>query len=60
MVVRLAESLELSLRERNGLLLSAGYAPVFTESSLDDDASGPSARHSTGSSRVTCRIRPSW
>ncbi|WP_433516358.1 helix-turn-helix domain-containing protein [Nonomuraea sp. CA-143628] len=35
-VVRLAESLELSLRERNGLLLAAGYAPVFPESGLDD------------------------
>ncbi|MCP2320762.1 helix-turn-helix protein [Nocardia amikacinitolerans] len=35
MVVRLAESLELSLRERNGLLLAAGYAPVFAESRLD-------------------------
>lgn len=35
MVVRLAESLGLSLRERNGLLLAAGYAPVFPESSLD-------------------------
>ena len=29
MVVRLAESLGLSLRERNGLLASAGFAPVF-------------------------------
>jgi len=35
MVVRLAESLELSLRERNALLLAAGYAPVFPESDLD-------------------------
>lgn len=35
MVVRLAETLGLSLRERNGLLLAAGYAPVFPESSLD-------------------------
>ncbi|UBU11989.1 helix-turn-helix domain-containing protein [Nonomuraea gerenzanensis] len=35
MVVRLAESLDLSLRERNGLLLAAGYAPVYTESGLD-------------------------
>jgi transcriptional regulator with XRE-family HTH domain len=34
MVLRLAESLELSLRERNGLLLAAGYAPVFAESRL--------------------------
>jgi transcriptional regulator with XRE-family HTH domain len=37
-VVRLAESLELSLRERNALLLAAGYAPVFSESRLDGDA----------------------
>lgn len=36
MVVRLAESLELSLRERNDLLLTAGFAPVFTEMCLDD------------------------
>jgi transcriptional regulator with XRE-family HTH domain len=35
MVVRLAESLDLSLRERNGLLLAAGLAPVFPESDLD-------------------------
>ncbi|MFF7942763.1 helix-turn-helix domain-containing protein [Nocardia gamkensis] len=35
MVVRLAESLELSLRERNGLLLAAGYAPIFPESDFD-------------------------
>jgi transcriptional regulator with XRE-family HTH domain len=34
-VVRLAESMGLSLRERNGLLLAAGYAPVFAESRLD-------------------------
>jgi transcriptional regulator with XRE-family HTH domain len=37
-VLRLAESLELSLRERNGLLVAAGYAPVYDESRLDDDA----------------------
>jgi transcriptional regulator with XRE-family HTH domain len=36
MVVRLAESMELSLRERNALLLAAGYAPIFPESALDD------------------------
>jgi transcriptional regulator with XRE-family HTH domain len=35
MVLRLAEALDLSLRDRNGLLLSAGYAPVFPESRLD-------------------------
>ncbi|PWI12887.1 transcriptional regulator [Streptomyces sp. Act143] len=41
MVVRLAESLELSLRERNELLLAAGYAPAYPESSLDDPALAP-------------------
>ncbi|WP_459956409.1 helix-turn-helix domain-containing protein [Nocardia sp. IFM 10818] len=35
MVVRLAESLGLSLRERNNLLLAAGYAPAFPESGVD-------------------------
>ncbi|MFG2710727.1 helix-turn-helix domain-containing protein [Streptomyces goshikiensis] len=35
MVVRLAESLALSLRERNALLLAAGYAPAYEESPRD-------------------------
>ncbi|WP_412540254.1 helix-turn-helix transcriptional regulator [Longispora sp. K20-0274] len=34
-VVRLAESLGLTLRERNALLHAAGYAPLFAESRLD-------------------------
>jgi transcriptional regulator with XRE-family HTH domain len=34
-VVRLAETLGLSLRERNSLLLAAGYAPAFAETDLD-------------------------
>ena len=29
MVLRLAEQLEVPLRERNELLLAAGYAPVY-------------------------------
>lgn len=33
MVIRLAESLELSLRERNDLLVAAGYAPAYAETS---------------------------
>lgn len=36
MVIRLAEALEVPLRERNLLLVSAGYAPVYTEKSRDD------------------------
>ena len=35
MVMRLAERLEVPLRERNVLLVAAGFAPVFQERSLD-------------------------
>ncbi len=34
-VLRLAEELDLPLRERNHLLLAAGYAPVYSEAALD-------------------------
>jgi transcriptional regulator with XRE-family HTH domain len=36
MVLRLAECLEVPLRERNALLLAAGYAPVFPDRSFED------------------------
>ncbi|MGW0464962.1 helix-turn-helix domain-containing protein [Streptomyces sp. NPDC003027] len=35
MILRLADHLEVPVRERNALLLAAGYAPRFTESALD-------------------------
>jgi transcriptional regulator with XRE-family HTH domain len=35
MLLRLAEQLELQLRERNGLLLAGGYAPVYGQTALD-------------------------
>lgn len=35
MLIRLAESLELPLRDRNTLLLDAGFAPVYPASDLD-------------------------
>lgn len=41
MVVRIAESLQLPLRERNALLLSAGYAPSYPETDLEDPALQP-------------------
>jgi transcriptional regulator with XRE-family HTH domain len=41
MVVRLAESLEVPLRERNALLLAAGYAPAYRQSSLEDPELAP-------------------
>jgi len=36
MVVHLAEQLEVPLRERNQLLLAAGYAPAYGQRGLDD------------------------
>lgn len=41
MVLHLAGRLEVPLRERNRLLLAAGYAPVFGERTLSDDEMAP-------------------
>jgi transcriptional regulator with XRE-family HTH domain len=38
MVLRLAERLDVPLRERNVLLVAAGFAPAFPNRSLDDPA----------------------
>jgi transcriptional regulator with XRE-family HTH domain len=38
MLLHLAERLRIPLRERNMLLLAAGYAPVFPERRLSDPA----------------------
>jgi transcriptional regulator with XRE-family HTH domain len=38
MVIHLAERLDIPLRERNGLLVAAGFAPVYPEHKLDDPA----------------------
>ena len=35
LVLHLAEQLEVPLRERNALLLAAGFAPVYGETPLD-------------------------
>src|SRR5438034_7414144 len=37
MVLHLAEELDVPLRERNRLLLAAGYAPVYRERGLDEE-----------------------
>ncbi|MEV4945397.1 helix-turn-helix transcriptional regulator [Streptomyces sp. NPDC053755] len=36
MILRLAEHLDVPVRERNALLLAAGYAPRYTETALDE------------------------
>src|SRR6201999_726970 len=41
MVLKLAERLEVPLRERNVLLVAAGFAPAFPQRSLDDPVLKP-------------------
>jgi transcriptional regulator with XRE-family HTH domain len=41
LLLHLAEQLEIPLRERNVLLLAAGYAPVYQEHKLDDAELAP-------------------
>jgi transcriptional regulator with XRE-family HTH domain len=41
MVLHLAEALEMPLRERNALLMAAGFAPLFGERALADPALAP-------------------
>ena len=44
MVLRLAERLDVPLRERNALLLAAGFAPLYRERPLADPALGGARR----------------
>jgi transcriptional regulator with XRE-family HTH domain len=41
MILRLAERLDVPLRDRNSLLLAAGHAPVFAARDLDDPELAP-------------------
>jgi transcriptional regulator with XRE-family HTH domain len=41
LLLHLAEHLEIPLRDRNAMLLAGGYAPVYSETSLDDEAMEP-------------------
>ncbi len=43
LILHLASELDVPLREQNQLLLAAGYAPVFSEFDLTDDAMRPVA-----------------
>lgn len=44
MIDRLATALDIPLRERNALMLAAGYAPTHSEWSLDDEPMEPVSR----------------
>ncbi|WP_052848604.1 helix-turn-helix domain-containing protein [Streptomyces avicenniae] len=55
MVLRLAEALSVPPREQNGLLVAAGFAPVYGERSLDDPDLAP---FSAGIDRVLAAYEP--
>ena len=59
MVLRLAEQLDVPLRERNVLLVSAGYAPVFPQRPLAIRRCSRRARRSISCSRDTSPTRRS-
>lgn len=44
MLLRLADRLEVPLRERNALLTAAGYAPMYPQHALDDPQLGAARR----------------
>jgi MmyB-like transcription regulator ligand binding domain len=44
MTLHLAERLEVPLRERNNLLLAAGFAPVYRERALTDEEMAPARK----------------
>jgi transcriptional regulator with XRE-family HTH domain len=44
MVLRLAERLQVPLRERNAMLVAAGYAPMYRERPLDDPELAPARK----------------
>ena len=54
MLLHLAERLDVPLRERNAMLLAAGFAPVYAERTLEDPAMA-AAREVPGALRVTFR-----
>ena len=59
LVLHLAEHLDVPLRDRNALLLAAGYAPATTRARSTRPRWRPCATRSTRSSPVSTRSRPS-
>ncbi len=60
MVVHLAEQLDVPLRERNQLLLAAGYAPAYGQRGLDEPELGPVRETLERLLPRTSRTRRSW
>ena len=60
MVLRLAEQLELPLRERNALLLAAGFAPMYRERRARRPAAGAGARARCSACSTPTSPRRRW
>jgi hypothetical protein len=58
MVLRLSERLDIPLRERNALLVAAGYAPMYRERPLDDPALASARRPWSCCSKAMSPTRP--
>jgi transcriptional regulator with XRE-family HTH domain len=59
MILRLADQLDIPPRERNVLLVAAGYAPIFPERRLDDAELAP-ARAAIDSILAACLPYPAF
>ena len=60
MVLHLAEHLDVPLRERNALLLAAGFAPTFPRPIWPSPTSETVGTPSTTCSTATSPTRPRW
>lgn len=60
MVLRLAETLDVPLRERNSLLEAAGFATIYHETDLDSPEMEPLRRMLASSSTSKLRFPLTW
>ena len=60
MVLHLCEQLDVPLRERNALLIAAGFAPVYRQTDLDAPEMASIREAIDQVLRATSRTRPSW
>jgi transcriptional regulator with XRE-family HTH domain len=64
MILHLAEELQIPMRQRNVLLVAAGYAPIFQERSLDHPALSAAREAIDGSKSIQVRrmgsCTPTW
>jgi hypothetical protein len=60
MLDRLGDQLDIPLRDRNQILISAGYAPAYRQSDIDAAEMSPYATRWISCRPGTSRIRRWW